>query len=438
VIKKQVDTQLESVVNELSSAKGGAQILIDETDIAIATEIIIEKGVAPEKIDSELIKATLLENKLLTVSAYAITANTNPIALVASQEEAQAVVNALSTKFSGPDETWTGNFKEDVNIVNVESGLDDIEDAAGIEEKILTGGVVIETYKVKEGDTGWGICEQFDIPLDDVIAANPGYDVEKIHVDDEIKLTKTDPLLHYETTGVVTEEEAIGFETQEVKTDTLFEGETAVASEGVLGKKKVTRQEVRVNGAFAGAEEINTEILSEPQPEIINVGTKPVPVEEPAAPPAQENNVSNDQNTADDSNASDEKSTPKKEKKKVYKTPELGNGIVADAYALLGIPYKYGGSSPSSGFDCSGLTSYIYKKNGISIPRTASQQSGAGKYVEVSDLQPGDIVCWDRPGTSHHVGIYVGGKKFIHAPQRGDKIRVTSFSQRKPSFGVRF
>lgn len=100
-----------------------------------------------------------------------------------------------------------------------------------------------------------------------------------------------------------------------------------------------------------------------------------------------------------------------------------GSSVVSKAYAYLGVPYVWGGSSPS-GFDCSGLTSYVYKQAGVSLPRTARAQQNFGTKVSLSALQAGDLVFWGSP--AHHVGIYIGGGKYIHAPQTGDVVKVST------------
>ena len=107
-----------------------------------------------------------------------------------------------------------------------------------------------------------------------------------------------------------------------------------------------------------------------------------------------------------------------------------GNNIVAYAKKYMGYKYVSGGSSPSTGFDCSGFTSYVYKQCGINISRSSSAQASNGTAVSKSNLQPGDLVIFNnRANTSiGHVGIYIGGNTFIHAGNSGTGVITTSLS----------
>jgi peptidoglycan DL-endopeptidase CwlO len=99
-------------------------------------------------------------------------------------------------------------------------------------------------------------------------------------------------------------------------------------------------------------------------------------------------------------------------------------GVVAIAERYIGTPYVWGGASPA-GFDCSGFTMYVYAQVGISLPHNAAMQYGYGSPVSRGDLQPGDLVFFDGLG---HVGIYVGGGAFIHAPHTGDVVKISSLT----------
>ena len=94
-----------------------------------------------------------------------------------------------------------------------------------------------------------------------------------------------------------------------------------------------------------------------------------------------------------------------------------GAAVVAKAKSYIGYKYVYGGSSPSTGFDCSGFTSYIYKQFGVSLNRTAAGQYSNGKAVSRANLQPGDLVMFGKSGINH-VGIYIGGGMIVHAENK--------------------
>jgi len=101
--------------------------------------------------------------------------------------------------------------------------------------------------------------------------------------------------------------------------------------------------------------------------------------------------------------------------------------LVNNALSLIGDPYSYGGTSPS-GFDCSGYTQYVFKGSGSSLPRTTAGQFGAGSAVSKDQLQSGDLVFFTTYAAgASHVGIYIGGGKFVHASNSG--VRSSSLSE---------
>ena len=106
-------------------------------------------------------------------------------------------------------------------------------------------------------------------------------------------------------------------------------------------------------------------------------------------------------------------------------------GVVGIALQYLGIPYVWGGSSPSTGFDCSGFTSYVYAQVGVSLPHHAASQYSMGTPVSYDQLAPGDLVFFSGLG---HVGIYIGGGQFVHAPHTGDVVRISSLGERSGSY----
>lgn len=102
--------------------------------------------------------------------------------------------------------------------------------------------------------------------------------------------------------------------------------------------------------------------------------------------------------------------------------------IAIRAMGMIGIRYKYGGTEPEEGLDCSGLVRYLFKEVwGSELPRTSEEISQLGKQVTTQELQPGDLVFYNtlRRGFSH-VGVYLGGNRFIHAPSGGGQVRIES------------
>ncbi len=104
--------------------------------------------------------------------------------------------------------------------------------------------------------------------------------------------------------------------------------------------------------------------------------------------------------------------------------PNVHGGVVGIAMHYLGVPYVWGGSTPL-GFDCSGFVAYVFAQIGVSLPHSSYAMYGMGTAISIGDLQPGDLVFFT--GASH-MGIYIGGGQFIHAPHTGDVVKISSLS----------
>jgi len=124
-------------------------------------------------------------------------------------------------------------------------------------------------------------------------------------------------------------------------------------------------------------------------------------------------------------------STPPAEKRVVIPESSPSIDVVMVAMSLAETPYRYGGNSVETGFDCSSFVGHVYKNSvGIELPRSSHELSQIGKSLERSQLQAGDLVFFNTQHRANsHVGIYVGEGKFVHAPRTGARIRVESMNE---------
>lgn len=104
--------------------------------------------------------------------------------------------------------------------------------------------------------------------------------------------------------------------------------------------------------------------------------------------------------------------------------------LLVNAVSLIGIPYRYGGTSPATGMDCSGFLNYIFKQSlKISLPRTAAEIAKVGSAISRTELKPGDLVLFNTTGRANsHIGLYMGNDQFIHAPRTGRNIGIDSLN----------
>ena len=115
--------------------------------------------------------------------------------------------------------------------------------------------------------------------------------------------------------------------------------------------------------------------------------------------------------------------------------PVKAIGAIRAALSQLGVPYVWGGATPGRGFDCSGLTMWAYRQVGVNLPHYGGDQWNAGIHVSRSDLEPGDLVFFYSD--IHHMGMYIGNGKFVHAPHTGDRVRIADLATRPFAGAVR-
>ncbi|MEB2319408.1 MAG: C40 family peptidase [Pseudomonadota bacterium] len=112
-----------------------------------------------------------------------------------------------------------------------------------------------------------------------------------------------------------------------------------------------------------------------------------------------------------------------------HAAPILGSEAVLRAVALVGVPYRWGGSEPSTGLDCSGLVHHVFGQIGLATPRDTHGLSRTGATVPRKGLQPGDLVFFNTLRRAYsHVGIYLGNGRFVHAPSAGSSVRIESMN----------
>jgi len=111
----------------------------------------------------------------------------------------------------------------------------------------------------------------------------------------------------------------------------------------------------------------------------------------------------------------------------VYNIHPARNRMVQIATSAIGTRYKWGGDSPQKGFDCSGLMTYVHKNAlGMNIPRTTAKQRDRSRTIPFQQLQPGDMLFFKTGSRTNHVGVYIGNRKFVHAPSSGKRVTVAS------------
>ncbi|MFY9279757.1 MAG: NlpC/P60 family protein [Caldicoprobacterales bacterium] len=293
-------------------------------------------------------------------------------------------------------------FKENLNFKKQLVSVKDIispEEAVNI---ILRGKQEYINYQVQENDTLQSIASQNKVSLSDLQLINPQLEDNIIKPGDIIKIEKRRNLLTVITREKVQYSEEIPYETEVRNDNNLEKGKTKVIQQGQKGQKDIVALVTKEDGQEVTRNIVEEKVVKEPVKHIEAKGTKEKPK---LTTSTRSDSTSGSSNTSTSRSGSG-----------------TGRDVVAFAMKYKGYRYSFGSSGPNA-FDCSGFTKYVYKQFGVNLPHSSTAQRSVGKAVSKNNLQPGDILCF--PG---HVGIYIGGNKFIHASNERDGVKVSTVS----------
>ena len=345
------------------------------------------------------LESKLTASEICTINGWAINVEGNNIAAVSTKNDAKNILSDIKTHYlTAGSQVLSAKFKETVEITSAAIRLAEIQKPEAVEILLLTGEKKPEVYTVKDGDTIWDIAAANGMSAAELQQANPGFDPNKLKIGQQLNLFVMNPYLTVLTQEVIASTEKIDFNTVYEETNTLSRGETKVKTPGVCGSRNVKAEVTKENGVVVATNVIEAVVTAEPQDQVALKGTKA-----PAAYVASRGGG------------------------RSVSVSASGSEIAAYAKKFLGTPYKYGGTSPN-GFDCSGFTRYVYSNFGASLPHNSASQYGYGTAVSKSELRPGDLVFFSSSSRISHVGIYVGGGSFIHSPQAGESVKISSFS----------
>lgn len=339
------------------------------------------------------------------------------------------------------------------------------------------------TYRVKAGDSLWSIAQAHKVSVDTLVANNNNSDlisagqILTLPTDESVSQNATSVVPEVvSTTSTGTSSESsldtslssadVASPANEASTGTTTDA-TDLTSTVVAVASKPAASDASVSSAAAMTSVVSAASSTAPATDVAisaNVATPvtsssaDIPVSEATTASVASNVSEASQESAASATASSNASsaasatqgssalstTPQSEQSETA-TPAANQNVTAASAAIVSlakqlatqnIPYVWAGSTPQTGFDCSGLVSYVFQNAaGISLPHSSVAQESYTKTKAVSQAQPGDLLFWGTKGASYHVAIYIGGNQYVAAPQPGMNVRVETISANfMPSF----
>jgi murein DD-endopeptidase MepM/ murein hydrolase activator NlpD len=278
VVKEQEDVlKILDVVQDQLSKEHNAEVAIDRNlDIHFDRVIALNREID----DSEEVLRQLTYMQDMKIKAVGLYVNGIREAILTSEEDAQAVLEAVKNSFlstSASTEYEKIGFAEAVEIKKIDTKLGRIMNVEDTMSKIMTGAIAKRTHQVVSGDTFSGIAKKYNISSSDLRMANPAVNPERLSIGQEIILTQTVPMLTVQTVEVATYIEPIPFETVQNETSAMYKGEQSVRVQGVNGERSVVARIIKNNGVEISKTELSSVIIKNPVDKVLNVGTKPPP-----------------------------------------------------------------------------------------------------------------------------------------------------------------
>ena len=361
------------------------------------------------RVDSSVYQASALNEKALDdklrlyLEGYKLEAEGSVIAILPTKEASEKVLKDYEVYYVKPspeNKVTSVNFEETINIEVAEVQPDQITQVDQAFKLLVDGKVRTQDYTVQPNDSWWLIARKNNMMTKEVLAGNPGATEDtKLKPGQIIKLVDTTPYLTVVSQGTYSGPETIPYDVVTKADSSLGVGKTKVLVPGSNGTKLVTYSYVQKNGLDVTKQVIDEKITQAPVNQVIAKGPNSRPVTIASASGS------------------------------AVSRGDSGSSIVDRALSLLGTPYVFGGTT-RSGFDCSGFVKYVYAGSGISLPRTSFAQFASGVSVSRNNLSSGDLVFFSTyaPGASH-VGIYIGGGRFIHASNPNSDVKISSLGE---------
>lgn len=278
LVEKQEDVlKIVDIVSRQLSKEHSVEINIDpKRDISFKRVFSVNKEID----DTEDVLNKLTYMKDMSAKAYGIYIDGTRVAIVDSKQTATDIMNEVKAGFMSSSDTVeyeSIDFKQKVDVKQIDTKLGRIQNPEVVRQKMLTGAVSQQTHVVQAGDTLSGIAQLYGMTMSDLKAANPSLNPEKLSIGQQIILTKPAPLVTIKTVEVATYRKVIPFGTEEQPSSSLYKGESSVKVDGVNGEEQVTARITRENGVQVSAEVLKSQVVYEPVTKVVIKGTKELP-----------------------------------------------------------------------------------------------------------------------------------------------------------------